>query len=123
MKWGQVGDESRLGWEFCVGGKVAHNPGSDQPDAGFRSRASSVKSCSDWAVHARVLTAGSWKEGPHRAPATAEVVRCGGSVAHTRTELPASARQIAVVNPLTPAPITITSDPCIASPYQSARGD
>src|SRR4030088_676171 len=47
--------------------------------------------------------------GPQIAPAAAEVVRSGGSAAATATVRPASARQIAVVRPDTPAPITRTS--------------
>src|SRR5258707_8597512 len=47
--------------------------------------------------------------GPQIAPAAAEVVRCGGSAAATVTAYPASARQIAVVRPETPAPMTRTS--------------
>src|SRR5260370_11222089 len=47
--------------------------------------------------------------GPEIAPAAAEVVRCGGSAAATVTAYPASARQIAVVRPEIPAPMTRTS--------------
>src|SRR5260221_11474846 len=47
--------------------------------------------------------------GPQIAPAAAEVVRCGRSAAATVTASPASARQIAVVRPEIPAPMTRTS--------------
>jgi len=42
-------------------------------------------------------------DSPHIAPATTEVVRSGGSAARTVTRIPLSARQTAVVNPITPA--------------------
>jgi len=47
--------------------------------------------------------------GPTIAEATAEVVFAGSSSARTSTRCPRSARQTAVVNPITPAPITTTS--------------
>jgi hypothetical protein len=72
------------------------------------SAASAVNSRSDTSVHAIVLAIGSWNDGPHSAPATTEVLRCGGSAVQTRTRRPASARQIPVVKPLTPAPTTTT---------------
>ena len=51
---------------------------------------------------------GSWNDGPHIAPATADVVSLGGRALHTRTGRPISASQIAVVNPPPPAPTTTT---------------
>ena len=77
------------------------------PDAG--SSASAVKSARDRLVQAMVFAMGSWNDGPHRAPATSDVVSCGRSRAPTRTGQPASARQMAVVRPLTPAPMTSAS--------------
>jgi hypothetical protein len=47
------------------------------------------------------------------APATEDVVSCGGRSAWTSTRSPCSARQIAVVSPDTPAPTTSTSHPLV----------
>jgi hypothetical protein len=47
--------------------------------------------------------------GPQIAPAAAEVVWRGGSAAAIAVLTPASAKQIAVVRPITPAPMTSTS--------------
>ena len=47
------------------------------------------------------------------------LVRSGGSAARTTTRIPLSARQTAVVKPITPAPTTMTS---IGSPYERRAG-
>src|SRR5215470_7850478 len=47
--------------------------------------------------------------GPQIAPATEEVVSAGGAAVMITTRAPDSARQTAVVSPLTPAPATSTS--------------
>ena len=53
---------------------------------------------------------------PHSAPATTDVVARGGSAAWIATLSPASARQIALVSPLTPAPITNASSLGVFTP-------
>src|SRR5262249_49485527 len=60
-------------------------------------------------LHARTRSTGSTRYGPHIAPAATDVVSRGGSAVQIRTRRPASARQIAVVRPDTPAPITRAS--------------
>lgn len=49
---------------------------------------------------------GSTSHGPHRVPATADVVASGSSAVYTCVGRPASARETAVVRPVTPAPMT-----------------
>src|SRR5580700_4057405 len=49
--------------------------------------------------------------GPQTAPAATDVVRSGGASVLIVTPSPASARQIPVVSPLTPAPTTRASIP------------
>jgi len=58
--------------------------------------------------------------GAHPAPAAAEVVASSGSWLSTCAPTPASARQTAVVSPITPAPITSTSPRPIRSATPSA---
>ncbi|COV11055.1 Uncharacterised protein [Mycobacterium tuberculosis] len=72
------------------------------------SLAKSRNTCNDCSIHPRTLATGSFGRGPQTAPATADVVCCGNAAAHTRTGHPASARHMADVSPLTPAPITMT---------------
>ena len=73
------------------------------------SPASSVRT-SRVSPHQRVTRSlSSTRCGPQMAPATADVVCCGGWPAWTVTASPASARHTAVVSPATPAPITSTS--------------
>lgn len=80
-----------------------------------------MKSRSDRSVHASVFAIGSWNDGPHIAPATAEVVASGGSAVTIQTGVPASAKQIPVVSPLTPAPMTITRSAHTPSAYRPLR--
>ena len=59
--------------------------------------------------HAATRPLSSTRCGPQIAPAATEVVSSGSRAARTVTARPASARQIAVVRPHTPAPITRAS--------------
>src|SRR5262249_31346024 len=59
--------------------------------------------------------------GPQIAPATEEVVSPGGAAVRMTTRAPASARQIAVVSPETPAPTTRTSQSLLGTPLPLAR--
>jgi hypothetical protein len=61
--------------------------------------------------HPAVRPGGPTRVSPQTAPAATEVLRSGGAAVRMVTLSPASARQIPVVRPLTPAPITRTSIP------------
>jgi len=73
------------------------------------SSANAEKTASPARDHSRHRSAGPHSTGPHTAPAATDVVRPGGSAATTRTASPASASEIAVVSPTTPAPTTTAS--------------
>ncbi|GAA4843284.1 hypothetical protein GCM10023403_01200 [Pseudonocardia benzenivorans] len=104
----QVGDDPGLrGISSKPGTALTDNEGiSRTPDAG--SVASSWKTPSECTVQAWVSAIGSSNDGPHRAPATTDVVSRGGRSARTVTSWPASARVTAAVRPITPAPTTRT---------------
>ena len=74
-------------------------------------------------AHAATRPPSSTRCGPQIAPATAEVVSSGSRAARIVTAKPASARQIAVVRPHTPAPITSTSGrpPLTGARYQAGQ--
>src|ERR1035438_4413161 len=80
---------------------------SRTPVAGLSSISSSLASVT--VVHRTTRSSIPTRCGPQSAPAAAEVVACGGAAACTPTASPASARQMAVVRPETPAPMTTAS--------------
>jgi hypothetical protein len=80
---------------------------SRTPVPGWPASPASVPSVS--AHHSATRSLSSTRCGPQIAPATADVVCAGGLAAWMTTDRPASARQMAVVRPATPAPITRAS--------------
>ena len=110
---GQLGEQVRVGVRRPDG----HHP-AGQPDAGAGlagqpgQRAERVRRTTR--RPGRCPRPGA---GPRSAPATADVVRPGGSAAWITTRRPASARQTAVLRPATPAPITRASvTPALVTP-------
>src|ERR1700679_4327999 len=74
------------------------------------SASSSRKTARPVRAQSRTRSAGPQVTGPHTAPAATEVVAPGGLAVRTLTRRPDSARVMAVVRPITPAPRTSTSN-------------
>ena len=87
------------------------------PAAG--SSVSAEKTSSPTRAHSRHRSAGPQFTGPHTAPAATDVVRPGGSAATTRVATPASASEIAVLSPTTPAPTTTASAALMPRRYRT----
>jgi hypothetical protein len=60
-------------------------------------------------AHSSVRSGGPHRTGPQIAPAATEVVSDGKAAVTTRVVSPASASEMAVVSPTTPAPTTTAS--------------
>jgi hypothetical protein len=73
------------------------------------SSASSASTDKPTEAHERHRSGGPHRTGPQIAPAATEVVSDGGDAVTTRVERPASASEMAVVRPTTPAPTTSAS--------------
>src|SRR5271165_107369 len=91
-----------------AGTRDSSRPASDRiPVAGSFSRSRSTSRLVR--AHSRIRWAGPAMTGPQTAPAAADVDAPGGAAVRIPTRRPDSARQMAVVRPTTPAPITRTS--------------
>src|SRR5262249_12034033 len=74
--------------------------------------------------HADAASAGGLRAGPIIATAAAEVLFRGSSAVRMRTLSPASARQIPVLSPITPAPTTTASAAlAVMPPCYGAAGE